>query len=99
MKATGIVRRIDDLGRIVIPKEIRRQLKIRESDPVEIFLSGDGEIILKPYRTDYILRKADDWEELEDPQGKVIAQGHRLSAEEILSALGVDFQMQTLEED
>ena len=99
MKATGIVRRIDDLGRIVIPKEIRRQLKIGESDPVEIFLSGDGEIILKPYRTDYILRKADDWEELEDPQGKVIAQGHRLSAEEILSALGVDFQMQTLKED
>ena len=99
MKATGIVRRIDDLGRIVIPKEIRRQLKIGESDPVEIFLSGDGEIILKPYRTDYIFRKADDWEELEDPQGKVIAQGHRLSAEEILSALGVDFQMQTLKED
>ena len=99
MKATGIVRRIDDLGRIVIPKEIRRQLKIEESDPVEIFLSGDGEIILKPYRTDYILRKADDWEELEDPQGKVIAQGHRLSAEEVLSALGVDFQMQTLKED
>ena len=99
MKATGIVRRIDDLGRIVIPKEIRRQLKIGESDPVEIFLSGDGEIILKPYRTDYILRKADDWEELEDPQGKVIAQGHRLSAEEILSALGVDFQIQTLKED
>ena len=99
MKATGIVRRVDDLGRVVIPKEIRRQLKIGESDPVEIFLSRDGEIILKPYRTDYILRKADDWEELEDPQGKVIAQGHRLSAEEILSALGVDFQMQTLEED
>ena len=99
MKATGIVRRIDDLGRIVIPKEIRRQLKIGESDPVEIFLSGDGEIILKPYRTDYILRKADDWEELEGPRGNVVAQGHRLSAEEILSALGVDFQMQTLKED
>ena len=99
MKATGIVRRIDDLGRIVIPKEIRRQLKIGESDPFEIFLSRDGEIILKPYRTDYILRKADDWEELEDSQEKVIAQGHRLSAEEILSALGVDFQMQTLKED
>ena len=99
MKATGIVRRVDDLGRVVIPKEIRRQLKIGESDPLEIFLSGDGEIILKPYRTDYILRKADDWEELEDPQGRVIAQGHRLSAEEILSALGVDFQMQEFTED
>lgn len=99
MKATGIVRRVDDLGRVVIPKEIRKQLKIEESDPLEIFLSGDGEIILKPYRTDYIFRKADDWEELEDPQGKVIAQGHRLSTEEILSALGVDFQMQEFTED
>ena len=99
MKVTGIVRRVDDLGRIVIPKEIRKQLKIGESDPLEIFLSSDGEIILKPYRTDYILRKADDWEELEDPRGNVVAQGHRLSAEEILSALGVDFQMQTLKED
>ena len=99
MKATGIVRRVDDLGRIVIPKEIRKQLKIGESDPIEIFLSENGEIILKPYRTDYILRKADDWEELEDPRGNVVAQGHRLSAEEVLSALGVDFQTQTLEED
>ena len=99
MKATGIVRRIADLGRIVIPKEIRRQLKVTEGEPFEIFLTKEGEIILKPYRTDYILRKADDWEELEDQQGKVIAQGHRLSAEEILSALGVDFQMQTLKED
>ena len=99
MKATGIVRRVDDLGRVVIPKEIRRQLKIEESDPLEIFLSGDGEIIIKPYRADYILRKADDWEELEDPQGKIITQGHRLSAEEILSALGVDFQMQEFTED
>ena len=99
MKATGIVRRVDDLGRIVIPKEIRKQLKIGESDPLEIFLSSDGEIVLKPYRTDYILRKADDWEELEDPQGKVITQGHRLSAEEILSAVGVEFQIEELEED
>ena len=99
MKTTGISRRIDDLGRIVIPKEIRKQLKIGESDPLEIFLSSDGEIILKPYRTDYILRKADDWEELEDPRGNVVAQGHRLSAEEILSALGVEFQTQEFEED
>ena len=49
MKATGIVRRIDDLGRIVIPKEIRRTLHIRESDPMEIFTSKEGEIILKKY--------------------------------------------------
>ena len=99
MKATGIVRRIDDLGRIVIPREIRRQLKIGESDPVEIFLSRNGEIILKPYRPDYILRKADDWEELEDSQGNVVAQGHRLSAEEILSAVGVEFQIEEIEEE
>lgn len=49
MKATGIVRRIDDLGRIVIPKEIRRTLRIRESDPLEIFTGSEGEIILKKY--------------------------------------------------
>ncbi|MCM1183004.1 MAG: stage V sporulation protein T [Roseburia sp.] len=49
MKATGIVRRIDDLGRVVIPKEIRRTLRIRESDPLEIFTDNDGEIILKKY--------------------------------------------------
>ncbi len=49
MKATGIVRRIDDLGRIVIPKEIRRTLRIRESDPLEIFTGREGEIVLKKY--------------------------------------------------
>lgn len=49
MKATGIVRRIDDLGRVVIPKEIRRTLHIRESDPLEIFTSNDGEVIFKKY--------------------------------------------------
>jgi AbrB family transcriptional regulator (stage V sporulation protein T) len=49
LKATGIVRRIDDLGRVVIPKEIRRTLRIREGDPLEIFVDRDGEIILKKY--------------------------------------------------
>ena len=49
MKATGIVRRIDDLGRVVIPKEIRRTMRIRESDPLEIFVGPEGEIILKKY--------------------------------------------------
>jgi len=49
MKATGIVRRIDDLGRVVIPKEIRRTLRIREGDPLEIFVDKDGEVILKKY--------------------------------------------------
>lgn len=49
MKATGIVRRIDDLGRVVIPKEIRRTLRIREGDPLEIFTAADGEVIFKKY--------------------------------------------------
>lgn len=49
MKATGIVRRIDDLGRVVIPKEIRRTLRIKEGTPLEIFTDREGEIILKKY--------------------------------------------------
>lgn len=49
MKATGIVRKIDDLGRVVIPKEIRKTLRIREGDPLEIFIEKTGEIILKKY--------------------------------------------------
>lgn len=49
MRATGIVRRIDDLGRIVIPKEIRRTLRIRETDPLEIFTDKEGQVILKKY--------------------------------------------------
>ena len=49
MKATGIVRRIDDLGRVVIPKEIRRTMRIREGDPLEIFTTRDGEVIFKKY--------------------------------------------------
>lgn len=49
MKATGIVRRIDDLGRVVIPKEIRRTMRIREGDPLEIFTSNDGDVIFKKY--------------------------------------------------
>ena len=49
MKATGIVRRIDDLGRVVVPKEIRRTMRIREGDPLEIYTDREGEIILKKY--------------------------------------------------
>lgn len=49
MKATGIVRRIDDLGRVVIPKEIRRTMRIREGDPLEIYTAADGEVIFKKY--------------------------------------------------
>ena len=49
MKATGIVRRIDDLGRVVIPKEIRKTMRIREGDPLEIYTDRDGEVIFKKY--------------------------------------------------
>ena len=49
MKATGIIRRIDDLGRVVIPKEIRRQLGVREGDPLKIYLSADGGVMFKKY--------------------------------------------------
>ena len=49
MKATGIVRRIDDLGRVVIPKEIRRTMRIREGDPLEIYTTREGEVIFKKY--------------------------------------------------
>ncbi len=49
MKATGIVRRIDDLGRVVIPKEIRRTMRIREGDPLEIYTNANGEVIFKKY--------------------------------------------------
>lgn len=49
MKATGIVRRIDDLGRVVIPKEIRKTMRIREGDPLEIFTNKDGSVIFKKY--------------------------------------------------
>ena len=49
MKATGIVRRIDDLGRVVIPKEIRRTMRIREGDPLEIYTDKDGGVIFKKY--------------------------------------------------
>ena len=52
MKATGVIRRIDDLGRIIIPKEIRRAMRIKEGDPLEIFTTSDGEIIFKPYQED-----------------------------------------------
>mgnify|MGYP000333862663 CR=1 FL=1 len=62
MKATGIVRRIDELGRIVIPKEIRRTLRIRETDPMEIFTDKEGEIVLKPGRGGIQLKRS--WSEI-----------------------------------
>lgn len=74
MKATGIVRRIDDLGRVVIPKEIRRTINIREGDPLEIFLE-DGAVMFKKYNPDYrnelittLQSAADYYDDYEDNQ-------------------------------
>ena len=68
MKATGIIRRIDDLGHVVIPKEVRRTLRIEEGDPLEIFLENDA-VVFKKYRPNYrdelistLLTAADDYD-------------------------------------
>lgn len=54
MKATGIIRRIDDLGRVVIPREIRKSMNIREGDPLEIYTDRDGCVIFKKYQNNYL---------------------------------------------
>lgn len=75
MKATGIVRRVDDLGRVVIPKEIRRTCNIREGDPLEIFLQDDGVVFKKyipTYRDDLMATlqdAADYYDNYEDDRG------------------------------
>jgi AbrB family transcriptional regulator (stage V sporulation protein T) len=84
VKATGIVRRIDDLGRVVIPKEIRRTLRIREGDPLEIFTDRDGEVILKKYSpmTDLSFFAQEYADSLYDATGciAVIADEHEVVA-------------------
>lgn len=87
MKATGIVRRIDDLGRVVIPKEIRRSTNIREGDPLEIFLE-DGGVVFKKYLPNYrddlvatLQNAADYYDNYEDD--RVIAGQLRKIAQEI----------------
>ena len=72
MKATGIVRRIDELGRVVVPKEIRRTLRIREGDPLEIFTDRDGEVILKKYSP---IRELDDFAK-EYAESMYLSSGH-----------------------
>lgn len=92
MIATGIIRRIDELGRIAIPSEIRRQLRVKDGDPFEIFTTKDGEVIFKPIKPrKYILHRGDNWEELITPDGKVVCSNHRLNATEILDALGIQY--------
>lgn len=87
MKATGIIRRIDDLGRVVIPKEIRRNYNIREGDPLEIFLEDDG-VVFKKYlpncRDNLVaaLRNAADYyDDYED--NRAIAEQLRKIAQEV----------------
>lgn len=87
MEATGIIRRIDDLGRVVIPKEIRRTCNIREGDPLEIFLQ-DGGVVFKKYNPNYrdeltntLRNAADYYDAYEDNQA--IAEQLRKIAQEI----------------
>lgn len=91
MKATGIIRRIDDLGRVVIPKEIRRTVHIREGDPLEIFLEGDG-VVFKKYNPNYrdqliatLQNAADYYDDYED--NRAIAGQLRKIAKEINTLL------------
>ena len=74
MQATGIVRRIDDLGRIVIPKEIRRTLRIKEGDALEIFTSREGELILKPHQPLACADMVKMFKELDTSQQKDLLQ-------------------------
>ena len=66
MKATGIVRRVDELGRIVIPKEIRRNLGIKEGDPLEMYLDNEHGLVMKPYHEEHLSfdRLKSEWESL-----------------------------------
>lgn len=87
MKATGIIRRVDDLGRVVIPKEIRRACNIREGDPLEIFLEDDG-VVFKKYLPNYrddlvatLQNAADYYDDYEDD--RVIAEQLKKIAQEI----------------
>lgn len=92
MKATGIVRRIDDLGRVVIPKEIRRTTGLREGDPLEIFLGEDGAVVFKKYLPHYrddlittLQNAADYYDDYED--NRAIAGQLRKIAQEINTLL------------
>lgn len=75
MKATGIIRRIDDLGRVVIPKEVRKKLGFKIGDPFEIFVGDDGEIILKKYYSDDVCLICGATEDVREVKGKYICVG------------------------
>jgi looped-hinge helix DNA binding domain, AbrB family len=104
MKATGIVRRIDDLGRIVIPKELRRTLRMHEGDPIEIFTDSDGSIILKKYSAlNDITHLVDSFTTVLHKQGGVpvvvtgtdgsIVSTAGITADEFASAKTTDYQI------
>lgn len=101
MKATGIVRRIDDLGRIVIPKEIRRTLRIREGDPLEIYTDKEGEVILKKYSpigemSEFAVQFA---ESLSKTSGHISCISDRDSIIAVSGASKKDFIEKTLSQD
>lgn len=75
MKATGIVRRIDDLGRVVIPKEIRRNMRVKEGDPLEIYTTREGEIVLKKY----VPMGEEDWTSIGVVLKNSILQGEKFA--------------------
>ena len=80
MKATGIVRRIDDLGRIVIPKEIRKTLKVKEGMPLEIFTDQDGVIVLKKYtdQSVFLIEKVAHYQRVCLSLPRILASGRYL---------------------
>lgn len=89
MKATGIVRRIDELGRVVIPKNIRRQFKIQEGDPLEIFISEDGIVLAKYDNTPDVEEEAQTW--LRDMKNTMDEQDVQFSINgDITACLGID---------
>ena len=83
MKATGIVRSVDDLGRIVIPKEIRRTICIKEGDPIELYLDEEGGIVLKPY----VLNVGRVLENAIDMVAKALEYDERYEAKEVIDKL------------
>ena len=98
VKATGIVRRVDDLGRIVIPRDIRRMMQIKESEPMEFFVDKNAIVIKKIETNSYTLRQTEDWVELLDEKGKILVECHSLRPEEILTALNIDLEVEEVEE-
>ena len=98
MKATGIVRRIDDLGRVVIPKEIRRTMRIREGEPLEIFTDKEGEVILKKYSPigelgDFAMQYA---ESLAKTSGHIVCIADRDTIIAVSGGMKKDFSDKTL---